>query len=323
MNYLQTESAYSAIKSAIFGHAVGDALGVPVEFVPRERLRGSPVTNILGFGSHNVPAGTWSDDTSMTLCTLESLTKTGKIDLNDIMCRFSMWGDSGYMTPHGKAFGIGRTTLRSIVKYNRGHSVDKCGGCLESDNGNGSLMRILPVILYQNFAAGCDIYGAAQVEEIHAVSALTHAHPRSMTACGIYAFIINELLRKSSADSIERGIEAAKCYYANHLEYSSFFRIFNIELRAMDMSEIKSSGYVVDTLEAAVWCALTTESYQSCVLKAVNLGDDTDTIAAVAGGLAGLLYGYDNIPSYWLSTIALHEKLDAMCMEAAVQWTEK
>jgi len=320
---IQTEKAYSVIKSAVFGHAIGDALGVPVEFVPRERLLRSPVTDMLAYGSHNVPAGTWSDDTSMTLCTLESLTHAGKVDLDDMMNRFAMWGNSGYMTPSGKMFGIGRSTLHAIATYSRNHSVDDCGGRSERDNGNGSLMRILPVILYQHFRAGRTACGDTEIEEIRSVSALTHAHPRSVMACGIYAFVVSEALEKSSMVSVEIGIEKAEGYYAEHPEYPAFSRLFSGDLRTAEAAEIKSSGYVVDTLEAAIWCVLTTDSYRDCVLKAVNLGDDTDTIAAIAGGLAGLLYGFDAIPEAWVSQLALRQKLDAMCMDAAVQWAEK
>ncbi len=319
----QLEQMCAAIKAAVFGHAIGDALGVPVEFASRERLFRFPVTDMLAYGSHNVPAGTWSDDTSMTLCTLESLAQTGKIDLNDMMDRFAMWANSGYMTPSGKMFGIGRSTLHAVAEYSRNHSVDGCGGRSERDNGNGSLMRILPVILYQHFSAGHTAYGDTEIEEIQSVSALTHAHPRSAMACGIYAFVVNEVLEKNSMASVEIGIEKAKDYYAEHPEYPAFIRLFSGALRKADVTEIKSSGYVVDTLEAAVWCVLTTDSYRNCVLKAVNLGDDTDTIAAIAGGLAGLLYGFDAIPEAWVSRLALRQKLEDMCMDAAVQWVEK
>jgi len=320
---MKTEQAYSVIKSAVFGHAIGDALGVPVEFVPRKHLLRSPIKDMLAYGSHNVPVGTWSDDTSMTLCTLESLTQIGKVDLYDMMDRFAMWGNSGYMTPNGKMFGIGRSTLHAIAKYSRNHSVVDCGGRSDRDNGNGSLMRILPVILYQHFTADHTAYGNTEIAEIQSVSALTHAHPRSDMACGIYAFVVSEVLKKNSMISVEIGIEKAKGYYAEVPEYLAFSRLFSGALRTADVTEIKSSGYVVDTLEAAIWCVLTTGSYQDCVLKAVNLGDDTDTVAAIAGGLAGLLYGFDTIPEAWVSKLALREKLDAMCMDAAVQWVEK
>ena len=156
---LQSDRTFSTIRTAVFGHAVGDALGVPMEFVSREYLLDFPVTDMLGHNSFSSPAGIWADDTSMTLCTLESLTETGRIDTSDMMERFILWCRSGYMTPNGKAFGIDSTTFQSITKYSRDHSAASCGGRSENDNGNGSLMRILPVILYQYFTRDTHIYG--------------------------------------------------------------------------------------------------------------------------------------------------------------------
>lgn len=319
----QVRAGYYTIKAAIFGHAIGDALGVPVEFVKRERLLCSPVLDMQGFKVHNVPPGTWSDDTAMTLCTLESLTKNGQIVLDDIMERFAWWGYSGYMTPHGKMFGIGRTTFQAIANYHHGKPANVCGGSLERDNGNGSLMRIMPIILYQHFKTAENTSKKYRVKEIHDVSALTHAHMRSMMACGIYGFVMDELLTKNELASIESGLKKAAQFYAGQSEYPAFSRLFQNNFSSLDIFQIKSSGYVIDTLEAAVWCLVTTKSYQECVLKAVNLGGDTDTTAAIAGGLAGVLYGFDSIPKKWVSGLALYERLDAMCLDAAIQWMAK
>lgn len=144
----QIKIAYKTIKSAIFGHAVGDALGVPVEFVKREKLEKCPVTDMLEFGTHNQPKGTWSDDTSMTLCTLDSLTRQNAIIPEDIMLNFSKWLLEGKFTPFGCTFGVGRTTLKAIANYQKGKTYI-CSK--EKDNGNGSLMRILLIPLYQHF----------------------------------------------------------------------------------------------------------------------------------------------------------------------------
>lgn len=315
------QEIYPTIKSAVFGHAVGDALGVPVEFATRERLQCTPVQTMQGFQTHNVPPGTWSDDTSMTLCTLESLTKTGNVNLNDMMDRFIQWGYAGYMTPYGRMFGIGRTTRLALTGYRRGKPVDACGGTQERDNGNGSLMRIMPVILYQHMTG---IYGSERekMEELNRVSALTHGHPRAMMACGIYGFVLDELLARREPSSLVAGLKQAALFYAGSSEYSAYTELFQPDFFGLDSGQIQSSGYVVDTLKAALWCVGTTTSYPECVLKAVNLGGDTDTTAAVAGGLAGVLYGFDSIPKEWISSLALHEKLDAMCMDAAERWTE-
>ncbi len=112
-----------------------------------------------------------------------------------------------------------------------------------------------------------------------------------------------------------------KCYYAQHPETTVFSRIFSGSIRSADVSEIRSNGYVVDILEAAVWCILNGDSYKSSVLKAVNLGGDTDTVAAISGGIAGLLYGFESIPESWISQLALRQKLDSMCMDASIRWS--
>ena len=132
------------VKAAIIGHAVADAVGVPAEFIQRKRLAEHPITDMVGYGSHNVPKGSWSDDTTMTLCTLRSISEKGTIDLDDIMVEFGKWIEDGYMTPHGEVFDIGRTCLWAIGKYHRGIDVEHCGSSGEWDNGNGSLMRIIP-----------------------------------------------------------------------------------------------------------------------------------------------------------------------------------
>lgn len=300
----------NTIKAAIIGHAVGDALGVPAEFIPREKLQKHPVTDMIGYGSHDVPKGSWSDDTSMELCTLNSIATKGEIDLDDIMVEFGKWVEDGYMTPQGRVFDIGRTCLHAIMNYHRGKDVRHCGGEREHDNGNGSLMRILPVCLY-NYLKKADKDSA--IDNIHSVSALTHAHDRSCIACGIYDFIIQELISTSRKSSVKKALDKAKEYYKENDENKSFSRLYEENFELTAESDVKSSGYVVDTLEAAVWCLLNTTNYKECVLKAVNLGQDTDTVAAVAGGLAGILYGYKNIPSEWIDSLIKKDDILDMC----------
>lgn len=298
------------IKAAIIGHAVGDALGVPAEFIPREKLQKHPITDMIGYGSHDVPKGSWSDDTSMELCTLNSIASKGQIDLDDIMIQFGKWVQDGYMTPQGRVFDIGRTCLHAIMDYHRGKDVRHCGGDREYANGNGSLMRILPVCLY-NYLMHAERDVA--IDNIHSVSALTHAHDRSCIACGIYDFVVQELISTPRKSSVKKALAKAKEYYIDAEENKSYNRLYEPNFELTAEKEIKSSGYVVDTLEAAVWCLLNTSNYKECVLKAVNLGQDTDTVAAVAGGLAGILYGYKNIPSVWIDCLIKKDEILDMC----------
>lgn len=305
------------MQDGMLGLAVGDALGVPVEFRSREVLKQNPVTGMRAYGTHNQPAGTWSDDTTMALCTLESLTKG--VDYDDMMDRFCRWVDEGYMTPRGKLFDIGRTTLHALRMFSSGVPALQCGGTDVRDNGNGSLMRILPAVFYlrREYGPAC-MEKAEAFELIHNLSRLTHGHEISQIACGLYCDMANELMNgKTITEAVNHAALTKERWYGKQEEFSSWlakFDFINAEmLAALPEEAIKSSGYVVDTLQAALWCLLTTDSYSQCVLKAVNLGSDTDTVAAVAGGLAGILYGAESIPEDWLKVLAKKEEIVRLC----------
>lgn len=321
------------IKAVMLGHAIGDALGVPVEFCSREELDENPVTDMQGWGSYPVPEGSWSDDTSMALATLDSLAK-GKVNYNDIMLNFVKWASFDEYTPTGEMFDIGRTCLSAIRNYlsSDGSDALKSGLNDEYSNGNGSLMRIHPLSLFL-------YYNGLDSEEymyvIHNGSSLTHAHERSKMACGIYTFILWELLTNPCKASVIKALNRARRFYMKYDEYPIYDDMLmkrigwiyrhseNIgDHREVTRDEIRSAGYVVDTIEAAVWCLLTTSSYTDCVLKAVNLGDDTDTVAAIAGGLAGALYGYDSIPNDWLSQLKKKNYIEKMCEDAFGKWSQ-
>ncbi len=304
------------IMSVILGHAVADALGVPWEFASRQELDAAPIEDMEGYGTYPYPAGTWSDDTSMTLCALDSLAKC-RVDPNDIMKKFGLWLQKNEYTPTGECFDVGGTCFRAILSYlEHGTPAIVCGGKDENSCGNGSLMRILPFVLYCTYSDPDD----EMLDVIHDASALTHAHDRSKVGCGIYALIMQELLYQPDVSSVYQGIEKAKNEYKGHPELKHYRRIFNIGFEHTRRDDIKSSGYVVDTLEAAIWCVLTTDNYRECVLKAVNLGEDTDTVAAVAGGMAGAIYGLDGIPEEWLNTLLKREYIEELCHNAYIAW---
>jgi ADP-ribosylglycohydrolase len=298
------------VKSGIYGLAVADALGVPVEFLSRAQLKEDPVTDMRGNGTHHQPKGVWSDDTSMTLCLADSLA-SGGVDCADIMDRFCRWWVGGEYTPRGYAFDIGGATGRALSRFREGTPPLLCGGRTERDNGNGALMRILPaayIVRGMPLDKGMDI--------VYNLTALTHAHPRALIASGIYIRICLALLNgRSRADAVSEALaECGEYYQAGpcEAELKQYDRLMN-GISALPEEEIRSSGYAVDTLEAAVWCLLTTDSYRECVLRAVNLGDDTDTVGAVAGGLAGICYGFERIPAEWVRALVRADLIERIC----------
>lgn len=306
----------NTVLGGMLGLAAGDALGVPVEFRSRGFLEKNPVTGMRAFGTHHQPAGTWSDDSSMALCLMDSLCRG--LDYEDMMERFFRWADTGYMTPHGKVFDMGRATYSALARYDQGTPALSCGGGGEHDNGNGSLMRILPMALYLHETLGPDFPEKAEAyEAVHRASMVTHAHPISQMACGIYCAAANALL---CGKDIQDGVETARAFYRTQPGFapylaSKFGRVDVGVLRELPREAVKSSGYVVYTLEAALWCVIHFEQYRACVLEAVNLGDDTDTVGAAAGGLAGLRSGREGIPEEWLSVLAKREEIEALCGE--------
>lgn len=307
--------------NGIMGVVVGDALGMPVQFLSRAEVKESPVEGMEGYGTYNQPEGTWSDDSSMTLAALCSIIDKGTIDSEDIMKRFVAWDYEGEYTPFGQAFDQGRTCTAAIYNYVTGKDIWTCGLEDEYSNGNGSLMRIMPVCLYAYFQSNAEIISEEQaVELVHEVSALTHAHLRSKMACGLYYFMIKAILdgQGTLTELLQKGVDDAVTFYHkdmdNLVQMAHYGRLFHLnEFKEVSEDEIRSTGYVVDSLEAAVWSLITTDSFEQAALKAVNLGGDTDTIGAIAGGLAGLYYGYKSIPSKWLKVIKKRNWIESMC----------
>ena len=310
-------AAYSIWLSPVMGVVIGDALGCPVQFEPRSERRQKPVTGMTGYGTFNLPEGSWTDDSSLTLALLSSIREKKSIDLNDIMDRFADWLVNGSYTPYGFAYDIGLGTMNAIKTYLRDRDVTTCGGTSPSNNGNGSLMRIMPACMY---AFTHKLPDEEAISLIHSVSGLTHNHLRAKIACGLYYFCVRELVcnEKSLYSCLQRGVDAGFAYYENDPsnlgELHYYDRLRNLAVFSkLDEAAIRSTGYVVDTLEAAIWSLLTTESFKECELKAVNLGYDTDSVAAVAGGLAGIYYTYTAIPEEWLAILKSREWIEDLC----------
>jgi ADP-ribosylglycohydrolase len=291
-----------AVKSALFGVAVGDALGVPVEFESRDDISRNPVTGMTGFGTYDLPPGTWSDDSSLTFCLAEALTEG--FDINAIGQNFTRWHREAFWAADGEVFDVGNTTRIAIERLARGMQADRAGSDDEASNGNGSLMRILPLLFYMSDRPVNERFGITRQ-----VSSITHGHIRSVIACFYYLEFARQILEGKDKFKIYSNMQVAIAGHLSALlidppEIVVFDRLLKHDISRLPEEEIHSSGYVVHTLEAAVWCLLTTGSYREAVLRAVNLGRDTDTTAAVTGGLAGLLYGFDSIPEEWITQLA-------------------
>lgn len=306
------------LKGMLLGLAVGDALGVPVEFDSRSSLKNNPVVNMREGGSWGQAAGTWSDDTSLTIAAMESISRLGKINYQDIMENFLSWYLKGDFTATGERFDIGNTTRSAIVRFSRKLlPANKCGATEINSNGNGSLMRILPATIYLYGKAGK--IGGDELKIIHEFSALTHGHIISCMACGIYSLIAAQILNgKNLSEAFEFGMDDAKKFYGDDEAFKNFLRLTDKNFAALPEEKISASGYVVDTLEAALWCLLNTNDYKTLALKAVNLGEDTDTVGAVAGGLAGIFYGVESIPEDWLDILKRRDYLEKICEDFAL-----
>lgn len=300
------------IKSGIFGVCIGDALGVPVEFNTRDTLKAFPVQDMREFGSWKQSKGTWSDDSSLTLCIAEELTKG--YDLEKIGQSFVKWVKYGHWTAHGRLFDIGGTTRHSIARLIKGESAKFSGNIFEEDNGNGSLMRTLPLAFYLKDEENIEkLY-----QTVKEVSSITHGHFRSVFACFVYVIFAIELIKgkdkkQACHHTQEVTLQFAEIQGFNPKEIQLFDRVLKNDISEYHEDSISSGGYVLHSLEASLWCFLNSENYTEAVLKAVNLGEDTDTTGAITGGIAGIYYGFGSIPKEWVDVLARKEDIEKLC----------
>ena len=282
---------------ALLGLAVGDAVGTTVEFKPRGTF--TPVTDIVGGGPFRLPAGAWTDDTSLALCLATSLHECGGFDADDQMQRYVRWWQEGYLSSIGRCFDIGSTTSGALSRYVR--TGDPFSGSADDRGaGNGSIMRLAPVPLYfhDDFAAAVHYSGES--------SRTTHGAAECVDACRLFGAMLWHAINGATKESILVG--------ATELGPLSpkIQAIADGEYRDKPVGAIRGSGYVVDSLEAALWCFYSTETYRDAILAAVNLGDDADTTAAVCGQIAGAYYGEDSIPRPWLERLVMRAEIAAL-----------
>ena len=309
----------SLTKDSLLGFAVGDAFGVPYEFLSRKQIEGMQLDQMIGADvphdfvsrwSAIIPKGAWSDDTSMLIATMDSITENNDLNYNDMMDKFLEWFDKAKYTSTGSTFGVGGIIYDSLRRYRENHDALRCGGRNYMDNGNGSLMRILPVSLY------C-IYKNLPDYEVFAIisdaSSITHAHEISRVACFIYTLFLKGLY--ATGDKMEAFKRALSFDYKNWVSgptYDLFRRILSEDFINVRREDIGESGYVLDTLEAVMYSVLHSDNYEDTIKCAVKLGYDTDTVAGIAGSLAGALYGSEAIPQKWMNDLLKRDYLIKM-----------
>lgn len=310
----------NAIKDGLIGFAVGDALGVPVEFMTKEEVRKVNVTNMMGHDtdmqfksrwSELIPAGSWSDDTSMILATMDSITENnGVIDYDNFMKNYIDWVNHAKFSSLPFSFGLGNTVYEALKRHAMGKSALESGGKGIRDNGNGSLMRIFPISMY------CIEHEFTEEETaqlISEASQITHGHDISKMSCFIYTeFLRNLLETKNPHLSHSRLTRIDYSKYFSQEAIDAHKKVLNPSFEKLPDEQINGSGYVVDTLECSLYSLLNSENYEQAVTKAINTGYDTDTIAGITGSLAGVLYGSESIPERWVEPLRKRETLEFM-----------
>jgi len=290
------------LAGGVWGHLVGDAVGVPYEFKPE-----SPADSVVfgAHGTHGQPPGTWSDDGALMLSLLDSLLSVGFDTTDQAACALA-WADRGQYTPDGDGkFDIGIACGHALDRLRNGTPAEEAGGPGEHDNGNGSLMRILPVAL-----VGRDEPDSQLIEQAHRASSGTHGHPRSLVCCALYVLIAARLLRgEGRRPSLAAARRSVRRDYAGRADGAPL-------LAALDFVETYPDrggrGRVWDSFWSA-WDAFAgAPDYQATIQRAVAYGDDTDTTAAIAGGLAGIYWGLSGIPAVWIAAMRGHAAADPL-----------
>lgn len=286
-----------AFRGCLLGLAVGDALGTTVEFSPRGSF--TPLTDMVGGGPFRLRPGEWTDDTSLALCLATSLVEQRKFDARDQMQRYVRWHEDGYLSSNGRCFDIGNTTRTALQRFKR--TGDPFSGSADSSSaGNGSLMRLAPVALFYYPDRELTWFYTAES------SRTTHAAQECLDACRYFGDLLSLALAGKDKSEILAPRQGDSCLAA------AVRLILQGSYRHKSQDEIRGTGYVVASLEAALWCFWRTESFEAAILEAANLGDDADTTAAICGQLAGAYYGESGIPAHWLERLVMRDEIGVL-----------
>jgi len=299
--FTSTLSRQQRYLGCLLGLATGDAVGTTLEFQPRGSF--DPIDDMVGGGPFNLKPGQWTDDTSMALCLAHSLLELG-FDANDQMRRYNDWRRNGYMSCTGRCFDIGVTVSEAINRYLKS-GEPFAGSTNPLSAGNGSLMRLAPVVMYFTSTNN----NSSDVIHFCGESArTTHGAKECVDATRYFGALLHLALNGADKNSIL----ACDLYQPETRKVSA---IQQQAYRDKTIAEIKGTGYVIDCLEASLWCFARTDNYRDAVLMAANLGDDADTSAAVCGQIAGAFYGVEGIPSDWLAKLAWRAQLEQLSLQ--------
>lgn len=309
------------VQGLVLGLAVGDAMGVPFEFLEPQEIVNEKFEEMKGYGSHNQPAGTFSDDTSLCLCTIESLIRN--YNQEETAHLFIKWRDEFYWTASNNVFDIGITTDIALTNIKSGISIKDAAPKNERSCGNGALMRILPLVFYSDNLTLDEIY---QLLERYA--SITHGHVRSHMACFYLVVYAHRVMRLRNGNKQHSSFNKRKCFADVSGEVARFFQtkeLFRNEIKHFDrvfntlpnkLIELQNTGYVIHSLEVVFSLFLRYNRYETMVIEAIKLGGDTDTNACIVGGLAGLFYGKNTIPERWSSKLLKKNEI----LELARRW---
>lgn len=284
------------------GFAIGDALGVPAEFLPRKELLKQPIVDMIGGGFHHREPGVWSDDTALMLANSHSLFIYG-FSPKKMAENMVSWMDYGTFSATGEPFGLGNGIRKSLERFKAGFLPTEAGGRSTFENGNGALMRILPLAFY--------LYDCRSAKKrkkiIYDCCSITHYHELSKITCHFY---VEFLIRLLKTRDFQKNYNETARRFRKTTNRKEFERLFSDELFLLRKSEINSGSFVISTLEAALWVIANTKTYEEAVLTAVNLGYDADTVSAISGGIAGILYEKEQIPKRWIDELKGKELLE-------------
>lgn len=283
-------------RDGIIGLAIGDAMGVPLRFMERNKLLEKPVTQMIAGGTFEKDKGTWSDSTSLTLATMDSIIHCFGISTTDMGNRFVKWMKNAEYTASGERFDIGRTTMIALSRFEKDGQPFDSGSAAEDSNENDILIRMLPIAYYAYMSKlqNQDIY-----DLVKKVSYITHAHEISVLGSYIYVMFAVKLLEGKSKFDAYREVQKIGYSQFSRGAIEMYNKIIKKDINAIEFDEIRTSGYIVDSLEAVLWVILNTETFNQAIIGAINLGNETDRIGACTGGLAGILYGLNDINVDW------------------------